>query len=235
VPRSNCPQSWEYDKNKDARRQLKKQGLQILVAVERGDYPPQTFCRDTRPVHKQLFTGLTPKSCPYFAGNYRGDGRFLCLMDFEVIVQGDPLVGTKSKDVGVELRSFADAIAAAIQSLDNLLAPAAGTPMDPGVRAAGCAKLACDAFVGFLTVHPYVNGNGHAARTLLFVILRHYGYAPAQWTVDPRPPFPNYPEMIYQYRRGVTEPLLRFVLSCMSVIVPGPDPTTPQTTGALAP
>jgi fido (protein-threonine AMPylation protein) len=226
VPRPNCPQSWAYDKNKDARRQLKTRGVQILMAVERGAYPPQTFCRDTRPVHKQLFSGLTPKSCPYFAGNYRGDGRFLCLIDFEIVVLGDPLVGTKSREVPAELRSFGEQITAAIHTLDELLAPGAGTPMDPALRAAACAKLGCDAFVGFLTVHPYVNGNGHAARTLLFVILRHYGYAPAQWTVDPRPPFPNYPEMIYQYRRGVTEPLLKFVLSCMSVIVIGPGPTT---------
>lgn len=221
MPRPGCPYRWDYDKNKNSRRELKSHSIEVLKAIERGEHQAATFCRDTRPIHKQLFTGLTPKSCPYFAGHYRGDGRFICLIDNEVQVPSDPMVGTASAKVASEIRNLGESLASAIARLDALIV-AGGNLSRPAIRAAACARLACDAFVALLTVHPYVNGNGHAARSLLFVVLRHFGYVPALWTIDPRPPFPSYGKMIYDYRRGMTVPLHQFVLSCMSPASPTP-------------
>jgi len=69
----------------------------------------------------------------------------------------------------------------------------------------------CQTFVDFLTVHPYLDGNGHAARTILCSILLHYGFQPV-WTIDPRPSDSVYNQLIASYRGGNTEPLERYVM-----------------------
>jgi hypothetical protein len=63
-----------------------------------------------------------------------------------------------------------------------------------------------------------VNGNGHAARFVLWTILGRYGYWPERWRVDPRPPDPPYTQLIFDYRSGNHEPLETYVLQ--SVVTP---------------
>jgi hypothetical protein len=69
----------------------------------------------------------------------------------------------------------------------------------------------CSVFVNFLTVHPYLNGNGHAARVILWCILRRYGFWPL-WQIDVHPPDPPYSELISRYRSGEKGPLEQYVL-----------------------
>jgi hypothetical protein len=41
-----------------------------------------------------------------------------------------------------------------------------------------------------------------------------------RWTIDPRPVFPKYSDMIYAYRRGGKSDLHQFVLACISKAAP---------------
>jgi len=45
--------------------------------------------------------------------------------------------------------------------------------------------FACSIFVTFLQIHPYANGNGHAARLVVWAILGRYGYWPKSWPIEP--------------------------------------------------
>jgi Fic family protein len=62
-------------------------------------------------------------------------------------------------------------------------------------------------FSRFLAIHPYANGNGHAARFLAIAILHRYGYWPAKFPVEPRPSGSEYSEAIKQSQWGNPAPL----------------------------
>jgi Fic family protein len=76
--------------------------------------------------------------------------------------------------------------------------------------------LACRVFEVFLRIHPYANGNGHAARFLIWCLLSRYGYWPKGWPIEPRPPDPPYTHLISEYRNGNWEPLEEFVLKTVA-------------------
>jgi Fic family protein len=76
--------------------------------------------------------------------------------------------------------------------------------------------FACRVFEFFLRVHPYADGNGHAARFLIWFLLGRYGYWPTGWSIEPKPPEPQYSWLISQYRSGNYEPLERFVLQAVA-------------------
>jgi hypothetical protein len=108
-----------------------------------------------------------------------------------------------------------------VKRLDELASLRNGAVLfDPAYRMAATVKFACQAFVAILTIHPFANGNGHVARSLLWAILIHFGYAVPAWTIDPRPPFPEYASMIAAHRRGNVDLLERFVISALAVINP---------------
>ena len=72
--------------------------------------------------------------------------------------------------------------------------------------------FACRVFEIVLRVHPYANGNGHAARFIVWAILGRYGFWPRSWPLDPRPPDPPYSRLISEYRSGNHQPLEEFVI-----------------------
>jgi len=55
----------------------------------------------------------------------------------------------------------------------------------------------------FFTIHPYANGNGHAGRLLLWVIMVRHGFRPTKWPLDESP---EYDEAVQSHREG--RPLL---------------------------
>lgn len=188
----------------------------LLAGIQSGKYPVDTFARDTRPIHGHLFDGLSPVGYSYYVGTYRGSHQ-KCLRTYDVEVPSDPLVGTPASKVFSEITRLGTAIVRMTVDIESALAT--GALADKNLRSIAVVRLACDAFVRFLTVHPFADGNGHTARALLWLILFQFGYKPDNWTIDPRPPFPAYPSLIAQHRRGDVAPLEQFVLSCISPIV----------------
>jgi Fic/DOC family len=203
----DCP-GWEYESHPN-RQSLKQQIASMLVALRRGHLDTLTVASDTRPEHGQLFRSLTPLACEYYAGHYRGEN-FRCLRHYEVTIQSDPRVGAAPRAVEYLMEELANQIRAGLIALDaNVLIP-------PKQRVRYAITIACSAFVNFLTIHPYANGNGHAGRLIVWSILGRYGLWPLRWTVDPRPPDPPYSALISQYRSGNCQPLETFVLQMLS-------------------
>jgi Fic family protein len=125
------------------------------------------------------------------------------------------LVGIPAPNVFEAITRFGSAVVNATEAIDSALS-SADSPVDPAERVIAVVRVACDAFVKFLTIHPFVDGNGHTARALLWIILIRFGYVPDNWTIEPRPPFPGYGDSIAKHRRGDTAPLEQFVLRCIS-------------------
>jgi hypothetical protein len=73
--------------------------------------------------------------------------------------------------------------------------------------------FACHVFELFLRIHPFANGNGHAARVIVWAILGRYGYWPRGWSIEPRPPDPPYSVLIVEHRNGNPRPLEQYMIS----------------------
>lgn len=65
----------------------------------------------------------------------------------------------------------------------------------------------------FLTIHPYMDGNGHSARILIFVMMAREGYKPKHWDVDAKQP---YDSALYHHRRGKRGELQKFLLQTIT-------------------
>jgi fido (protein-threonine AMPylation protein) len=186
----------------------------LLTGINARQYPVDVFARDTRPIHKQLFSDLTPIGHEYYAGTYRGSHQ-KCLRNYNVEIRTDTLVGAPAPKVFELITRFGTAIVNATAAIDNALR-SADNPIDPAERMIAVVRVACDAFVRFLTIHPFADGNGHTARALLWIILVRFDYVPDKWTIEPRPGIPEYGESIAKHRRGDTAPLEQFVLGSIS-------------------
>jgi fido (protein-threonine AMPylation protein) len=217
VPSAPCPE-WQYGGHPDCARLLPASAARLLTGIQAGKYPIVPFAKDTRPIHLELFKGLTPPGFDYFAGNYRGSYH-KCLKDYEVTIRSDPMVGSKAAAVLKEIERLGDSIILSADKISQAL-KALPRPMTPVQRAVAVVKLACHAVVAFLTIHPYADGNGHTARALLWLLLFKFGYVPNGWTIDPT--IPGYGALIAQHRRGVRDPLEQYVLMRISLARPVP-------------
>ena len=103
-------------------------------------------------------------------------------------------------------------IETAITGLDNELHYGRVAPKYRLVYAVAAASRV---FVTFLEIHPYANGNGHAARFFLTAFLGRYGYWLKSFPIEPRPPDPPYTDLIKAYRSGNREPLEAHILKCI--------------------
>ena len=89
VPDDPCPTNWQYGGHPDRSRLLPVAAATLLTGIQAGKYALRRFAMDTRPIHRTLFTGLTPPGrFDYFAGNYRGSYH-RCLKDYKVEIRGD--------------------------------------------------------------------------------------------------------------------------------------------------
>jgi Fic family protein len=77
-------------------------------------------------------------------------------------------------------------------------------------------QMAAALFVEFLEIHPYANGNGHMARTMLLFLLARRNLFPARaWNIDPKPADPPYSNLISQYRSGNRDTLIKFIIDAL--------------------
>jgi Fic family protein len=77
--------------------------------------------------------------------------------------------------------------------------------LSPEQRLRYLVALAAHVFVAFLTIHPYANGNGHAARLIVWSVFGRYGHWPKNWPVEPRPTDPSYLQLIVLHRDAASE------------------------------
>ena len=203
---ADCPKRWEYDDIPNVREMLAERAAQLLLDLKSKAVDTAASAVDTRPTHEMLFDGMAPKACPYYAGHYRGEN-YKCLLHCSVMIRSDPRVGSPPDSVLREMRDFSTAITTGLEQLD---AAAARVVEGKGSRAGllvRIVKFGAKAFEHFLRVHPYANGNGHAARFLICALLGRYDFWPKSWIIEPKPPDPPYTVAIVQYRSGITEPL----------------------------
>ena len=206
-----CP-AWEYEGHPQRTIKLGSHLDQLHIKIASGQMDMLATAKNTRQIHEFLFTGLTPAGYDYYAGHYRGED-YECLRYCEVGVGSDPRVGAPSEYVLRRMAHLAGNIETMLLAMDTAYAiPDVTIPRVQKLRQT--VTVACRFFVDFLTIHPYMNGNGHAARTLLTVILKKYGYELRQFPIDPRPG-PPYMESIKLYRDGDHSLLEAFVLSCI--------------------
>jgi fido (protein-threonine AMPylation protein) len=202
----DCP-DWEYS-NHPQRATIGTRVTAALRGLATGT-DTLSVATDTREVHGHVFHELTPVGCAYYAGHYRGE-EFRCLRFYPVCVPGDPRVGATPYAVAFRMRQINAQIRAGVTALD------ANRLLTAKDRLYCIVALASRAFVAFLEIHPYANGNGHAGRFIVWSIMGRYGYWPRRWPVDPRPPDPPYTQLIVQCRNGDPTPLERYLLQAIA-------------------
>lgn len=209
----NCPE-WEYSNHPNREEILKREAAIVLIQMRQKNFDLVSNSSDSRLVHRHLFRQLTPPEHDYFAGHYRGED-FPCLEHYEVVVPNDPHIGLHSSLVLETMDRMGDLIFLGIKALDTAhqLPPDKLSPVD---NLLNTVAFACRVFVEVLRVHPYANGNGHAARFIVLAILGRYGYWLKQFPLEPRPSAPDYTECIKHYTNGDPKPLEEYILKCIA-------------------
>lgn len=207
--KSHCP-SWEYSTISEIEETLRERCYRLLRDLRlSGANGIVYFLKNTRAAHGQYFKDLTPDGFPHYAGHYRGED-FECLRDHEVGIGGDKRVGMRAKFTPNRMEQFShwvDESNKILTSGDNIWPP---NISDENVfYYKVCAATAMH--VEFLTIHPYINGNGHIARMLLAIFLLHFGIEMNGLSVDTRPQAP-YTKLIAKYRDGERHHLENFIL-----------------------
>jgi fido (protein-threonine AMPylation protein) len=201
-----CPE-WQYKDHPQYATVMPGRATALIGTLSTDTNESAATAIDTRSAHKRLFSGLTPDGYEYYAGHYRGE-EFPCLKGYAVCIPGDPRVGVHPHRVSLHMYRLSSAIRNVITALDR------EAPISTVVELQRLVTFISRSFVDFLTIHPYADGNGHAARTILCSIMLHYGFQPV-WEIDPRPAEPEYTALISRYRGGDTLPLETYVLRWM--------------------
>jgi Fic family protein len=199
---------WEYKDHPLRNTELPTKAADILSKILDNTISIESILSDSRKIHLHLFENLTPTDALCYAGHYRGED-FENLKNYWVGIQSDPRVGYAPSIVQESMQLFADI---ANQTMSNLDATNSHQLLELDQKICITVEKACDLLELFLRIHPYVNGNGHVARIMLWGILQKYGYNPLGWTIDTRPLDPPYSNYIKQFREGKKTPLIAFVL-----------------------
>ncbi len=203
-----CPE-WQYGGHPRRTEILPRQVASLVDRLARRATDTAESARDTRPSHRCLFRELTPAGFEHYAGHYRGE-RLPCLRLYEVGIGNDPRVGYPALEVGLAMAQFADWVGRGLGALD--MGREVPQEMNDEDRLLFVVALAAHFFQRLLTIHPYADGNGHAARIGVWAILLRYGYWPRRFPVEPRPPQPTYGQAIIEHRDGDPEALEKLIL-----------------------
>ena len=205
--RHPCPEKWAYEQHPKRAKLVGRHVEDILNRLRRGQINPHAAALDTRPIHAELFSGLTPPHFPFYAGHYRGE-QYPCLEHLRVGVQGDPRVGAMPAVVATEMSALSTLLDAGFSAAES---PAARS-LPAHAQLLNLVRFAAQAFEVFLRIHPYVNGNGHIGRFLIWAILGRFGHWPRRFPIEPRPSAPGYGEAIIEHRNGNPAPLAAYIL-----------------------
>jgi fido (protein-threonine AMPylation protein) len=199
-----CPQ-WDYRTHAQYTALMPVRAAQLKDTLHADAKISAATAIDTRQAHQQLFSGLTPRGYDYYAGHYRGED-FPCLKTCLAYIPGELMVGELPYRVALRMQRLSSFMRDIITTLDKEEAPI--TTKEELQR---LVVFTSRSIVDFLTIHPYMNGNGHAARTIMCAIMSHYGL-PSAWQIDLRPPDSEYITLISQHRNGNPEPLQAYIL-----------------------
>jgi fido (protein-threonine AMPylation protein) len=183
--KSQCPEEWNYDAHPQYSEQLIDQKLKpILIKLKSGTASDiKAICFDSRPIHGQIFSDLTPVGMPYFAGNYRGTEGYECLKR-DVKIFGKK--GAPWQRVAAEMYKHHELHQKAVHSL--IIKHSAGYFVDPRKFLFNCALVAAVFLEHFYRIHPYADGNGHAGRVSVWALMGLFGYWMKHWKFTERPP-----------------------------------------------
>lgn len=206
----DCVPGFNYKDHPDYPQKLRQQTKETLVRLRRGITGTASIASDPRPAHGRMFYRLTPARRAYYAGHYRGES-YRCLTEYPVRVRSDPRVGKPPWAVLSLMHELADGVRAGLAALDEQHQKPA-SQVSPEMNLYMTVALACAVFERFLLVHPFADGNGHAARFVVWAVLGRYGYWPDGWPIDPQPD-PPYIQLIVEYRTGNRQPLEDHIMS----------------------
>ncbi|HSP17640.1 MAG TPA: hypothetical protein VLV78_23045 [Thermoanaerobaculia bacterium] len=206
MPLQTCPE-WEYE-NHPRRAVLPQRIAEVLRDLGVGRIDTLAVARDSREVHQRIFVELTPQGFEYYAGHYRGE-LYYCLRSYEVSIRSDPRVGAPSHAVGWLMRDLRAEVEVGLKAID------ANVSLKVDEKLRYIVALACHVFELSLRVHPYANGNGHAARFVVWSMFLRYGHWPRKWPIEPRPPDPPYTDLITRYRSGDKLPFEQYMLTTL--------------------
>lgn len=181
--------------------------IRLLEAASDGER--KQIALDTRPFHQFCYSGLPPADHDHYAGNYRGSNH-CCLKTYRVQVGAPgpfggfvavPNVGVEPPYVETELQVVSKEIREAIEFSSSL------PPLERLLHViAASARFLAE----FLRVHPYANGNGHAARYAFWAVCLHLGLYPKSFPVHERPN--GFADNLNAWRAGDPGPLERYLL-----------------------
>lgn len=161
---------------------------------------------DIRTWHERLFRNSTPVW--YYAGNYRSaDRRYPCLSQ-DVSVGG--LSGAPYAAVLDRMRAFSAKMQEIIIQADRI-SEGNRTEMQ---KAEAAVKLAAFCGGNVIQIHPFLNGNGRIARTVINWCFNRYGYR-MPFFLD-RPGTLDYSGASAAAMQGQYRPLFRYLLTLMA-------------------
>lgn len=209
----DCPPNWDYEDYPNHLETIARNCRPLLHRlVTNAD--TKSIAQDSRPAHEVLFSGLTPDGLAYFAGNYRGcDQR--CLKYYSVGVGADSRVGIAPHYVRPAMSHLSELVERGMAGLDAAK-QIPNSQISKGEKLLNIVAFAAKVFESLLTIHPYANGNGHAARFVVLAILIRYGYHPRRWWIDKRPaPDQRYSDALSDYRDGSYSDLEDIILESL--------------------
>lgn len=202
--------NWDYATH-PAVKTVEDECTAILTELKASPGVFQSGLSDTRALHKRIFQQTAPSACVCVAGNYRG-ADFDCLRAAPMYFGKNS--GTPPVSVSIAIGDMHDEMNAAVVALDQAhAATATATNKEKAVLLSRLVSLAASALVRFFSIHPYMNGNGHMGRLIVWILLARYGRLPTRWTLHKSPP--GYSDLLDLYRAGKHKPLERFMLECI--------------------
>ena len=206
---TNC-QNWGYDQH-PARQDLKTRCERLEKVIQRRPSYFQTCGFDTRAGHAYMFNAMAPANCSCIIGKYRGDASCPDLCACTVGVDGDRRVGTAPDEVAaamVELESRC----AALVSVHQRWCAGLGANQPPRNALLRFVRVLATVIENFLTIHPYMDGNGHSARLLVYLMMSRAGYTPVHWAIDEKQP---YSDALTAHRDGKPGALQAFLVNAI--------------------
>lgn len=207
----NC-RNWEYNSHPNA-DEIRSRCERLANVIRKRPNSFDSFNLAAKDGHRFMFNGIAPTPCPYLAGNFRGDN-FPSLALYRVKIDSEPRVGVPPELVqaymGAFELKFEKALADFVAAINS-----AGPITSAAVLLVDLVELLCEMLVIFFTIHPYANGNGHAGRLMVWVLLARHGFAPIAWPLHKSP---AYGAAIHSFRNGHKRELNEFILQ--SVIGP---------------